>query len=100
MVRATSSTRRARSRAARPVHVSKHPAADPTGPSPFDVHQFLDSSGIARRIVEYRRGEVIFRQGDPCDSVLYVKDGGVKISVLSKTGKQAVVAILGLGFFW
>lgn len=49
--------------------------------------------------MEYRRGEVIFRQGDPCDSVLYVKEGGVKISVLSRTGKQAVVAMLGPGDF-
>ena len=42
---------------------------------------------------------MIFRQGDPCDSVLYVKKGGVKVSVLAKTGKQAVVAMLGPGAF-
>ena len=100
MVRAKSSTRRTGSHAARPVEVSVSAAPDPTGLPPFDVNQFLDSSGVARRIVEYRRAEVIFRQGEPCDSVLYVKEGGVKISVLAKAGKQAVVAMLGPGDFF
>ena len=66
----------------------------------FDAQAFLDSAGVARRIVEYRRGDVIFTQGDPCDSVLYIQKGGVKISVLSKTGRQAVVAMLGAGDFF
>jgi CRP/FNR family transcriptional regulator, cyclic AMP receptor protein len=50
--------------------------------------------------VEYRRGDVVFTQGDPCESVLYVQTGGVTISVLSKTGKEAVVAMLGRGAFF
>jgi CRP/FNR family cyclic AMP-dependent transcriptional regulator len=66
----------------------------------FDAQAFLDSAGVARRIVEYRRGDVIFTQGDPCESVLYVQAGGVTISVLSKTGKEAVVAMLGPGAFF
>jgi CRP-like cAMP-binding protein len=66
----------------------------------FDAHAFLDSAGISRTIVEYRPADVIFNQGDPCESVLYVQKGGVKISVLSKTGKEAVVAILGPGDFF
>ena len=61
----------------------------------FNVHAFLDSAGVARRIVEYRRADVIFTQGDPCESVLYIQKGGVKISVISKTGREAVVAMLG-----
>jgi CRP-like cAMP-binding protein len=47
--------------------------------------------------VEYRRGHVIFTQGDPCESVLYIPKGRVKLSVLSKTGREAVVAMLGPG---
>ena len=47
-----------------------------------------------------RAAEVIFRQGDPCKSVLYIQRGGVKLSVLSKTGKEAVVAMLGPGDFF
>ena len=68
--------------------------------STFNAQTFLDSAGIARTIVEYRRAEVIFTQGDPCESVLYIQKGGVKLSVLSKTGREAVVAMLGPGDFF
>ena len=67
---------------------------------PFDVQSFLDSSGIQRRIVEYRRGQAIFTQGDPCDHVMYIQRGNVKLSVVSKVGRQAVVAMLGPGEFF
>jgi len=66
----------------------------------FNVQAFLDSSGIARKIVEFRRGEVIFSQGDACESVMYIHTGGVKLSVLSRTGREAVVALLGPGEFF
>jgi CRP-like cAMP-binding protein len=66
----------------------------------FNAQAFLDSAGISRRIVDYRRGEVIFTQGDPCEHVLYIQKGGVKLSVLSKTGREAVVAMLGAGEFF
>jgi CRP/FNR family transcriptional regulator, cyclic AMP receptor protein len=68
--------------------------------APFNVQAFLDSTGIARKLVEYRRDEVIFTQGDPCEHVLYVQKGGVKLSVLSKSGREAVVAMLGPGEFF
>src|SRR5205807_2095375 len=67
---------------------------------PFNAQAFLDSAGIARKIVEYRRGDVIFTQGDPCEHVLYIQKGGVKLSVLSKAGREAVVAMLGIGEFF
>jgi CRP-like cAMP-binding protein len=67
---------------------------------PFNAQAFLDSAGIARKIVEYRRAEVIFAQGDPCEHVLYIQSGGVKLSVLSKAGREAVVAMLGPGEFF
>ena len=66
----------------------------------FDAQAFLESAGVARKIVDYRRSEAIFTQGDPCDSVLYIQKGGVKLSVLSKTGREAVVAMLGPGDFF
>ena len=79
----------------------------PTTPQPDDVtapnfnaQAFLDSAGLAKTIVQYGRDEAIFTQGDPCEHVLYVQSGGVKLSVLSKTGKEAVVAILGPGDFF
>jgi CRP-like cAMP-binding protein len=79
----------------------------PTTPQPDDVtapdfnaQAFLDSAGLAKTIVQYGRDEVIFTQGDACEHVLYVQSGGVKLSVLSKTGKEAVVAMLGPGDFF
>jgi len=66
----------------------------------FDVQAFLDSAGVARKIVEYRRGEVIFAQGDLCENVLYVRKGVVKLSMLSATGREAVVGMMGPGDFF
>jgi CRP-like cAMP-binding protein len=66
----------------------------------FDAQAFLDSAGVARTIMEYRPADVIFTQGDPCESVLYIQKGGVKLSLLSKTGREAVVAMLGPGDFF
>jgi CRP/FNR family cyclic AMP-dependent transcriptional regulator len=71
-----------------------------TPKGPFNAQAFLDSAGVAKKIVEYRRSEVIFTQGDPCDHVLYIQKGSVKLSVLSKAGREAVVAILGQGEFF
>lgn len=67
---------------------------------PFDVEAFLDSSGITTTSVKYARGEHIFTQGEPGENVLYIRSGGVKLSVLSKTGREAVVAMLGPGDFF
>ncbi|PYR20897.1 MAG: Crp/Fnr family transcriptional regulator [Acidobacteria bacterium] len=66
----------------------------------FNVQVFLGSSGVARRIVEFRRSDVIFGQGDACDSVLYIHRGGVRLSVVSKGGREAIVAMLGPGDFF
>jgi CRP/FNR family cyclic AMP-dependent transcriptional regulator len=66
----------------------------------FNAQAFLDSAGLAKKIVEYGRGESIFTQGDACADVLYVQTGGVKLSVLSKTGREAVVAMIGPGDFF
>ena len=66
----------------------------------FDAQAFLDSAGLARKIVEYPRGTIIFTQGDPCDHVLYIQKGNVKLSVLSHSGREAVVAMLSAGDFF
>ena len=66
----------------------------------FNAQAFLDSSGLARTIREYGRGETIFTQGDSCEDVMYIQTGGVKLSVLSKTGREAVVGMLGPGDFF
>ena len=70
------------------------------GPVAFNAQLFLDSAGVAKKIVEFARDETIFTQGDPCSHVMYIQSGGVKLSVLSKTGREAVVAMLGPGDFF
>ena len=62
---------------------------------PFDVQAFLDSAGLSRKVIEYRRSQKIYTQGDPATSVMYIQEGGVKLSVLNDVGKEAVLAILG-----
>ena len=66
----------------------------------FDAQVFLDSTGVARTIAQYRKSQKIFSQGDPATSVMYIQKGGVKLSVVSAVGKEAVVALLGPGDFF
>ncbi|MGA8100779.1 MAG: Crp/Fnr family transcriptional regulator [Candidatus Acidiferrales bacterium] len=66
----------------------------------FNAQAFLDSAGLAKTIVEYRRRQKIYAQGDPATTVMYLRKGGVKLSVVSKEGKEAVVALLGPGDFF
>lgn len=61
----------------------------------FNAQAFLDTSGVARTIAEYRRNETIYSQGDAADTVMYVQKGGVKLSVVNGSGKEAVVAMFG-----
>jgi CRP/FNR family transcriptional regulator, cyclic AMP receptor protein len=74
--------------------------AKTTVPPPFDAQAFLDLVGGPRSSTQYGRGEAIFTQGDLCKDVMYIQAGGVKLSVLSKNGKEAVVAMLGPGDFF
>jgi CRP/FNR family transcriptional regulator, cyclic AMP receptor protein len=68
-------------------------------PFVFNAQQFLDSSGVARNIVEFQKKDTIFSQGDVCRHVMYIQKGSVKLSVVSKNGKEAVVAMLKPGDF-
>jgi len=65
----------------------------------FDAHSFLNSTGLGRRVAEFRRNQIIFSQGDPSKNVLFIREGGVKLTVVNAAGKEAVVAILGPGDF-
>jgi len=75
-------------------------AAKPNGTSTFSLRSLLESAGAPNGVTRYGRGDVIFTQGDPCDHVMYIQTGGVKLSVLSKLGREAVVAMLGPGDFF
>ena len=65
----------------------------------FNVKAFLDSAGVSRKIREFHQAEKLFSQGDPASTVIYIQKGSVKLSVINKAGKEAVVAILGAGDF-
>jgi CRP-like cAMP-binding protein len=67
---------------------------------PFDLQAFLDSAGVARTIRRYATSAVIFSQGDAATDVFYIQHGSVKLSVLSRRGREAVVAVLGQGDFF
>jgi CRP/FNR family transcriptional regulator, cyclic AMP receptor protein len=66
----------------------------------FDAKTFLTKAGTGRSISSYRKNQVIFAQGAPADAVFYLERGQVKLTVVSKGGKAAIVAILGPGDFF
>ena len=73
--------------------------AGPTLPA-FDVQAFLKSARMSPRTMRLATGAVVFAQGAQANTVFYVQEGGVKLSVLSSSGKEAVVAMLGPGDFF
>jgi CRP/FNR family transcriptional regulator, cyclic AMP receptor protein len=66
----------------------------------FDAQAFLDSAGVSRRVKEFQKDDVIFSQGDAASNVLYIQNGGVRLSVVNESGKEAVIALLGPGDFF
>ncbi len=65
----------------------------------FDVQAYLDTAGVAKKIVVFPKKRTIFKQGDPGDTVFYVQEGAVKLTVLNERGNEAVIALLGAGDF-
>jgi len=72
----------------------------PEKKSTFDVQVFLQSVGASRRVEEFRKKQAIFSQGQPADSIMYIRKGNVKLTVVNGEGKEAVVAIFGSGDFF
>ena len=73
--------------------------ANATGPA-FDARAFLTKVGTGRTLVQYYADEKVFSQGDAADSIFYIRKGKIKLSVVSRQGKVAVVAMLGAGDFF
>jgi len=70
-------------------------------PNPaFDVEGFLRSTGAGTTVVTYQPRDTIFSQGDACDSVMYLQKGAVKLSVVSRNGQEAIVAMFETGAFF
>jgi CRP/FNR family cyclic AMP-dependent transcriptional regulator len=65
----------------------------------FDVASFLANAGLGRRVMRFKPGQAIFSQGDPADAVFYLQKGRTKLTVVSKNGKEAAIALLSAGDF-
>jgi CRP/FNR family cyclic AMP-dependent transcriptional regulator len=66
----------------------------------FDAQAFLDSAGLDRKVKHFKKAEIIFSQGSPAESVMYIQEGAIKITALSAVGKEAIIAILHPGDFF
>jgi CRP/FNR family cyclic AMP-dependent transcriptional regulator len=69
-------------------------------PTTFEPEAFLDATGVPRTVIAYAAGQPVYSQGGAGDTVMYIKEGEVKLSVISKTGKEAIVAVLDAGNFF
>ena len=79
---------------------SKRPKRMPKAQFTFDAQAFLDSAGIGRKIKHVDRAEVVYSQGEAASTVIYLKEGSVKLTVVNGAGKEAVITILGAGDFF
>lgn len=68
--------------------------------APFNAQAFLDTAGVPRKAMDYRRGESIYSQGGAPETVMCLQKGGMKLSVVNASGKDAVVAMFGPGDFF
>jgi CRP/FNR family cyclic AMP-dependent transcriptional regulator len=66
----------------------------------FNAQAFLDSAGVDRKVRHFKKAEIIFSQGSPANTVMYIQEGAVKITALSAVGKEAIIAILQPGDFF
>src|ERR1044072_7636814 len=67
---------------------------------PFDPKAFLAKLGTGKTIQKYRRGRIIYAQGEAADKLFYIQSGKVKVTVVSEQGKEAVVGLLEAGQFF
>ena len=68
--------------------------------SSFDPKVFLAKVGKGRTLADYKKNQRVFSQGEPADAIFYIQTGKVKLTIVSKQGKEGVVAILGADDFF
>jgi len=69
-------------------------------PPPFDPKIFLARVGAGKTRAELRKRQIVFAQGDPADAIFYIQKGKIELRVLSRQGKEAILAILGVDDFF
>ncbi len=67
--------------------------------SGFDLAEFLATAGLGRKIIQVEPRRNFFAQGEPADCIFYLQTGRAKLTVISKSGKEATIALLGPGDF-
>jgi CRP/FNR family cyclic AMP-dependent transcriptional regulator len=82
-----------------PAKASRSLKKAKSGSPVFDAKLFLDSSGLGRRVAKFWEKETVFAQGELAKNVMYIQEGGVKLTVVNESGREAVVATLGQGDF-
>src|SRR5579863_397520 len=75
------------------------PSINGPGKLAFEPAAFLAKTGLGRTIVELKKQQTVFAQGDPANAVFYIQKGRIKLTVISKRGKEATIALLGAGNF-
>ena len=83
-----------------PVSGKRRAGLSRKGRVSFDPKTFLARVGDGRNLAKYRKGQIVFSQGEIGDAVFYIQKGKVKVTVVSEQGKEAVVAILGTEEFF
>jgi|SRR5580698_7278395 CRP/FNR family cyclic AMP-dependent transcriptional regulator len=66
----------------------------------FDLKLFLALAGLGRKVKRFREKETVFARGDSAKNVMYIKGGGMRLTVVDESDKEAVVAILGPGDYF
>jgi CRP/FNR family transcriptional regulator, cyclic AMP receptor protein len=67
--------------------------------SEFNPEAFLANAGLGKKVIQMKKKETVFSQGDAAEAIFYIQKGRVKLAVTSSTGKEATVALLGAGEF-
>src|SRR5664279_1161104 len=84
---------------ARPFRVPK-PTPQPTnGEVFFDAKTFLAKAGLGKRVLDLKKNEAAFAQGDAADAIFYVQKGRLRVTVTSASGKEATITLVGPGEF-
>ncbi|HWG51047.1 MAG TPA: cyclic nucleotide-binding domain-containing protein, partial [Candidatus Acidoferrales bacterium] len=65
----------------------------------FDPRTFLAQAGLGRTIIDLKKRQIVFSQGDAAEAIFYIQRGKIKLTVISKGGKEATIALLGEGNF-
>jgi CRP/FNR family transcriptional regulator, cyclic AMP receptor protein len=86
--------------ALRPAHNATRPSLVAESKYDFDPHAFLATIGEGRKVLAFPKRQAIFAQGDTADAVFYIQEGRIRLTVVSKVGKEATIGILKDGDFF